>query len=424
MKVSIQSPPRGGTVKAVSSKSHAHRMLIAAALADQETRILCSDQNDDIRATVKCLEALGAHTRYADGAFTVSPMARPVDASARTLPCGESGSTLRFMLPIACALGANAELTMQGRLPLRPLSPLYEELVAHQCKLSAQGVSPLITSGKLTGGTFSIMGNVSSQYITGLLFALPLLQADSQIDVLGKLESRPYVDLTLKVLKSFGIEIEDRAGSFFIRGGQQYRSPGTQTVEGDWSNAAPWLVLGAVSDTPVTITGLSMQSMQGDKTFMNVLQRFGANVSADASSVTVSGGTLKGIDMGVRDIPDLVPMITIAALAAQGDTRILSAARLRLKESDRLSTTSETLRAFGAEITETQDSLLIQGVQQLHGGKVDSHNDHRIVMMAAVASALCSGPVEIVHAEAVRKSYPRFFDDLRALGGVVTEEQE
>ena len=424
MKASIVTPPRGGTVKAVSSKSHAHRVLIAAALAENETRIACSDVNEDIRATVGCLEALGAKIRYEDGVFTVIPLRRPLPGGLRTLDCGESGSTLRFMLPVACALGADASFIMRGRLPQRPLSPLHEELAAHHCTLSEQGVSPLTVSGSFSGGVFKITGNVSSQFITGLLFALPLLTEDSQIDIVGKLESRPYVDLTLQVLKTFGIEIEEHGGSFFIPGGQQYRSPETLTVEGDWSNAAPWLVLGAVSDTPVTITGLDLGSLQGDKTFIYVLQRFGAEVVIDANSVTVRGGQLKGIDMGVRDIPDLVPMITVVALAAEGQTRILSAARLRLKECDRLNGTSETLRALGAQITETHDSLLIDGGHKLHGGSVDSQNDHRIVMMAAIASVLCGGTIEISQAEAVNKSYPRFFEDLTSLGGSVMEEAE
>ena len=424
MKVSIQKPPRGGSVKAVSSKSHAHRLLIAAALADRETKLVCGNVNADILATVGCLEALGAKITYEQETFTVTPLAQPLSDGLRTLDCAESGSTLRFMLPVACALGTDASFTMRGRLPERPLTPLYEELAMHGCVLSPQGSSPLNASGKLTGGEYKIIGNVSSQFITGLLLALPLLQEDSRIDVVGKLESRPYVDLTLQVLKSFGIEIEERFGSFFIKGGQQYQSPGTVTVEGDWSNAAPWLVLGAVADQPVTITGLDINSVQGDRSFIYVLKRFGAIVETAENDVSVHGGKLKAIDMGVRDIPDLVPMITVVALAAEGQTRILSAARLRLKESDRLNATSQTLRAFGAQITETHDSLTIDGEYPLHGAAVASQNDHRIVMMAAIASALCDGTVTIEQAEAVNKSYPRFFDDLRSLGASITEETE
>lgn len=424
MKVIIQSPPRGGSVKAVPSKSHAHRVLIAAALADRETKIICGELNDDIRATIRCLEALGATIAFEGGVCTVSPMHRPVSAEPMTLDCAESGSTLRFMLPVACALGADASFAMRGRLPQRPLSPLHEELASHGCVLSPQGASPLGASGRLCGGEYKITGSVSSQFVTGLLLALPLVKEDSRIDVIGKLESRPYVDLTLKVLKAFGIEIEEHFGCFVVKGGQQYKSPGTVSVEGDWSNAAPWLVLGAVSGQPVTITGLDMNSVQGDRAFIYVLQRFGAVLEAAADGVTVRGGELRGIDMGVRDIPDLVPMITVAALAARGQTRILSAARLRLKESDRLSATSETLRALGAQIAETHDSLVIDGGLPLHGAAVASHNDHRIAMMAAVSSALCKGPVTIAAAEAVNKSYPRFYADLRSLGAVVTEETE
>ncbi|MBN1777900.1 MAG: 3-phosphoshikimate 1-carboxyvinyltransferase [Clostridiales bacterium] len=423
MKVTVTKPPRGGKVKAVSSKSHAHRVLIAAALADRDTEIACGDVNEDIRATVRCLEALGAKIPYENGVFTVTPLVRPVSSGAHTLDCGESGSTLRFMLPVACALGAGASIAMQARLPRRPLSPLYEELTAHGCKLSAQGSTPLDVSGSLTGGVYRIAGNVSSQFITGLLLALPLLKQDSRIDVTGKLESRPYVDLTLQVLTDFGIEIEEHYGSFIIKGGQQYKSPGKATVEGDWSNAAPWLTLGAVSKQPVTVTGLNPDSKQGDKALIHILHRFGANVETDGSCITVRSGDLQGIDIGVRDIPDLVPMITVVALASEGRSRILSAARLRLKESDRLSVTSQTLSAFGAKIKEMHDSLTIDGGHPLHGSGVDSQNDHRIAMMAAVASSLCEGEVTITQAEAVNKSYPRFFEDFRSLGGEITEEQ-
>jgi len=423
MRLTVKKTPAGGTLRAISSKSHAHRVLIAAALADRNTEIACCDINEDILATVRCLTALGAAISYMDGVFTVAPLARPVSAESCTLDCGESGSTLRFMLPVACALGAGASFSMRARLPQRPLSPLYGELTAHGCALSPQGSAPLTVSGSLTGGEYRIAGNVSSQFITGLLLALPLLVENSRINVTGKLESRPYVDLTLRALRDFGIEIEERCGSFLIRGGQQFSSPGKLTVEGDWSNAAPWLALGAVSEQPVTITGLDTNSPQGDKAFIHILRRFGAAVCRDASGITVCGGHLKGIDVGVRDIPDLVPMIAVVALAAEGRTRILNAARLRLKESDRLSAIANTLGALGAQIAETPDSLLIEGGRKLRGGSINSQNDHRVAMMAAVASVLCDGEVAIAQAGSVNKSYPRFFDDLRSLGGGTAEEQ-
>jgi 3-phosphoshikimate 1-carboxyvinyltransferase len=423
MKVTIQRPPRGGNASAVPSKSHAHRALIAAALADAETKIACDEINEDIRATVRCLRALGARITHGNGIFSVHPLSKPIAGDLRTLDCGQSGSTLRFMLPVACALGANASFIMSARLPRRPLSPLYEELAAHGCALSPQGASPLAVSGRLTGGAYTIAGNVSSQFITGLLLALPLLKGDSRIDVTGELESRPYVDITLQTLSDFGIEITHRGGGFIIRGNQRFVSPGTLAVEGDWSNAACWLALGAIGKEPVTVTGLGLQSPQGDKAFLEYLARFGAKIEAGAGGVTVSGGDLRGIDADVRACPDLVPMIAAVALAAQGQTRIGNAARLRLKECDRLRVITNTLRAFGARTQETPDGLTIDGGNPLRGAAVASEDDHRIVMMAAVVSALCEGGVVIEGAEAVNKSYPRFFEDFQALGGEVREEQ-
>ena len=356
------------------------------------------------------------------GCISVVPMPRPLRGGSRTLDCGESGSTLRFMLPVACALGANASFHMQARLPKRPLSPLYEELAAHGCTLSAQGTSPLAVSGLLRGGTFTIAGNISSQFITGLLISLPLVNGDSEIKVTGELESRPYVDLTLQTLRAFGVTVTAQAEGFAVRGGQPFLSPGTLTVEGDWSNAACWLACGAIGTQPVTVTGLSLQSPQGDKAFVDILSRFGAQVHTADDSVTVSGGALTGIAVDARDIPDLVPMIAAVALKARGETHIHHAARLRLKESDRLRVIADTLRSFGADITETPDGLRITGGRTLHGAQIDGAEDHRIVMMAAVASALCEGEVTIRGADAVHKSYPRFFADFRTLGGDARED--
>jgi len=422
MTTTIVQPPHGGTISAIASKSHAHRALIAAALAGGQTEIACGETNEDILATVQCLTALGARIAYDDGMFIVIPIPQPVGCVSRTLDCGESGSTLRFMLPVACALGADANFIMHARLPQRPLSPLYEELKAHGCSLSPQGASPLAISGQLTGGTYTIAGNVSSQFITGLLLALPLLENDSCINVTGTLESRPYVDITLQTLADSGIEIAEQDSSFFIRGGQSFRSLATVTVEGDWSNAACWLALGAITKEPVTVTGLNPQSPQGDKAFLDLLIRFGAKVTASGSSVTVTGGTLRGIDADVCANPDLVPMIAAVALAARGQTRIQNAARLRLKECDRLSVIASTLRALGTQIAETPDGLLIEGGHVLHGARVSSENDHRIAMMAAVVSALCKGEVTIDQSGAVNKSYPRFFNDFRTLGGKTRED--
>ena len=421
MKITIAQPPRGGQIAAIPSKSHAHRALIAAALADTASEIACAETNEDILATVRCLQALGARITYTSGVFTVQPITQPVSSDPCTLDCGESGSTLRFMLPVVCALGANAAFVMGGRLPQRPLSPLYEELTAHGCALSPQGSQPLTASGKLTGGVYTIAGNISSQFVTGLLLALPLLEEDSRVDVVGTLESRPYVDITLQTLREFGIAVREDTASFHIKGKQRFHPLAQLVVEGDWSNAACWLALGAISDQSVTVSGLNPQSPQGDKVFVDLLRRFGAQIVAQGDAITVSGGALEGIDADVRLCPDIVPMIAAVALAANGQTRILNAARLRLKECDRLHAITTTLRSLGAQIEETPDGLLINGKHPLHGGSISSENDHRIVMMAAIVSAICQGQVTITQAEAVNKSYPRFFADLQALGGLPQE---
>jgi len=423
MKAIIHKPPHGGTIQAIASKSHAHRALIAAALADTNTEIVCHDVNADILATVRCLQALGARVTRHDGSFSVSPLQRSVINTARCLDVGESGSTLRFMLPVACALGINVSYTMGGRLPLRPLSPLYEKLVSHGCTLSPQGSTPLTSSGQLAGGTFCIAGNISSQFITGLLLALPLLPNDSRIEVIGSLESKPYVDITLQVLRDFGITVQEEENAYRIPGGQIYHSPGTLTIEGDWSNAACWLAIGAIGMHPVTVTGLNTQSPQGDKAILSLLTRFGANISHTKDSITVSGGSLRGIAINAAATPDLVPVIAAVALSAREQTHIYNAARLRLKECDRLSAIAQTLDAFGAQITQTEDGLFLTYNKGLHGATISSQNDHRIVMMAALVSIVCDGDIIIENADAVNKSYPRFFEDFRRLGGQIREVQ-
>jgi 3-phosphoshikimate 1-carboxyvinyltransferase len=421
MNIKIIRPALGGTIPAIASKSMAHRFLICAALAASETELVCSGTSNDIDATVRCLRALGADIAYSNGVFHVSPIPRPV-IGAYTLDVGESGSTLRFMLPVVCALGADASFRMGGRLPSRPLSPLYEELVSHGCILSSQGTSPLTASGRLTSGTYTLAGNVSSQFISGLMFALPLLDGDSQIDIVGELESKPYVDMTADALRMFGISIRlDRRASYKISGNQRYIAPKSVAVEGDWSNAAFWLSLGAVTGQGITVTNLEPTSLQGDKSIADLLERFGACVVRSGTSVTVTRGRLRGVDIDAGNIPDLVPVIAAVASVSQGKTTIFNAGRLRIKESDRLETVTETLQSLGADIIETADGLVITGRQRLNGGTVDSRGDHRIAMAAAVAAAVCEGPVTINNADAVNKSYPGFFRDHAALGGRVKE---
>ncbi len=420
MDIKITHPARGGTIAAIASKSQAHRLLICSALAHEPSHIVCRETSDDIDATARCLCALGARIERDGSGFDVKPIPRPVTGE-RMLDCGESGSTLRFMLPVACALGAGATFLMSGRLPSRPLSPLYEELAGHGCALSPVGKSPLYTSGHLTGGRFMIPGNISSQFISGLLLALPLAGTDSLIEIGGTVESGPYIDMTLSAVKTFGVRVKENAGSFTVPGNQRYTAPGALTVEGDWSNAAFWLAQGAIRSEDMTVTGLDTSSPQGDKAIVGFLMRFGARVEVKGDAVTVSRGGLKGVDIDAGDTPDLVPVLAAVAAVSDGRTFITNADRLRIKESDRLKTVTKTLSALGADIAETHDGLIINGKPQLQGGVVSSCGDHRIAMSAAVVSTACREPVTIKNAQAVSKSYPGFFSDFSALGGAFEE---
>jgi len=418
------SPCRlNGVVRAIPSKSQAHRALICAALADKPTSIECSGGSDDITATADCLSALGAKIGHEQGVYVVHPLKRDSNDAA-TLGCGESGSTFRFMLPIASALGRKASFILKGRLPERPLSPLYEELVRHGAELSPQGSVPFLAEGKLVPGRYSLDAGVSSQFISGLLFALPLLDGDSELQLTGQAESFPYIELTLAMLETFGIKTEFKNDIFFIPGGQTYRSPGRAKVEGDWSNAAFWLSAGAIGEGSITCTGLNLKSRQGDRAILDILTNFGASVEFIESDfrVTVSGGKLRGIEIDARDIPDLVPVLAVVAAAAEGTTVIRNAGRLRIKESDRLSAVSGILRALGVDAAETADGLVIHGGKAFKGAQVSSRGDHRIAMSAAIGATVCAEPVVIQGAQAVNKSYPGFFDDLRLLGGSVDAE--
>jgi 3-phosphoshikimate 1-carboxyvinyltransferase len=296
---------------------------------------------------------------------------------------------------------------------------LYEELVNHGAELSPQGSVPFYAGGQLTPGSYSLDAGVSSQFISGLLFALPLLDGDSELTLTGSAESFPYIELTVAMLEEFGIKAKFDGGTFSIHGRQTYRSSGVVRVEGDWSNAAFWLGAGAIGSGSVTCAALNLQSRQGDRAIMDLLAKFGAQVKSDGSAVTVSGRKLRGIEINAKDIPDLVPILSVIGAAAEGTTVIRNAGRLRTKESDRLASVSALLRAVGADVDETEDGLVIRGSAAFSGGEVLSYGDHRIVMSAAIAAAVCAEPVVIHGAEAVNKSYPGFFDDLRLLGGSV-----
>ncbi len=405
-----------GTVPAVpSSKSQVHRLMIAAFLSGKETVLEGITLSRDTEATANCLTALGARVSESGDSLILRRGSRPVGETI--LDCGDSASTLRFLLPVSAALGTEAVFTGRGRLPVRPLSPLYEEMTAHGARMSAPGIFPLRLRGKLTAGRWRMAGNVSSQFFTGLLLALPLLDGDSILEVLGPLESEPYVNLTLEILKRFGIRILRTEKGFVVPGNQQYRGPEQIRAEADWSSAAFWLAAGALSREGITCRGLNPDSAQGDRAILAILRDFGAEVFTEKDTVTVRSGDLQGIDLDAAQIPDLVPVIAVLASCAAGETRIRSVARLRLKESDRVASLLALLRALGGRAEASGNEMIIHGSGGFAGGVADSSGDHRIAMAAAVAASRSQKSILLRGAEAVEKSYPEFWDEFRRLGG-------
>ena len=405
-----------GTIRAPLSKSNLHRLIIAASLcSDEETVIHSYTMNDDIRATASVMEAAGASIVFEEDSIRI----RGIDELKEnfTADCCESGSTLRFLVPVLSALGANCRFCGQGRLPQRPITPLMEQMAQHGASFDADAL-PFSLCGQLTAGTYTFPGNISSQYISGLLLALPLLQGESRIVLTSALESQSYVSITLSVLQRFGIKvIAENPQLYVIPGGQRYRSPAQVSAEGDWSNAAFWLCAGALSGS-VTVEGLHRNSPQGDKAICDILQTMGASVQYNGDSVTVQSGPLHGITIGGSQIPDLIPVLAVVAACAEGTTHIINSSRLRIKESDRLTSIAQVLRKLGASVVEEADGLLIHG-SALNGGIVDSFNDHRIAMSAAIASLRCKEPVLIENPTCVNKSYPPFYDEFSRLGGSV-----
>ena len=421
MNVTVYPSELAGTVGAIPSKSMAHRLLICAALADTPTQIVCATTSEDIEATVSCLDALGAQILRTDEGFLVEPITDSV--SGAVLDCGESGSTLRFLLPVVPALRSSAMFLGHGRLADRPLSPLREELEANGARVVGEHAVPIEVSGKIKGSYFELPGNVSSQFVSGLLMAGPLLPDGIEITVKEPVESRSYIELTIDALATFGVKVTVKhvtdATIYMIAADAHYVSPGKVEVEGDWSNAAFWLAAGALSDGGITVCGLNQGSHQGDRAILGALALLGARVSRANQLVATSHFPLAGCTINVSDSPDLVPPLAIVAMRAQGLTLICGARRLRLKESDRLATVSACIEAMGGKVEETGDGLVIHGKDLLRGGNVDAAGDHRIAMMAAIAACYAEEPTTIVGAECVRKSYPSFFAHLQALGARV-----
>ena len=398
-----------GEVTVPPSKSVAHRMIIAAALADGTSTISNLYPSVDILATMDCMRALGAKIDF-EGDTAIIEGIKNVPEKA-VLDCHESGSTMRFLIPVACALGVNAEFIGSGKLPERPITPFVEEFPKHGImfdfsKAESGCTLPCSVSGKLKLGRFEIDGGLSSQFITGLLLALPILDGDSEIVLTSKLNSKPYIDITLDVLRKFGCTIIENDNRYQIKGNQRLK-PFSGAVEGDYSQAAFFYTANALG-SKLKIGGLNERSAQGDKQIVRICKEFGG-----------TGGQPFEIDGS--DIPDLVPILTVLACFCKGTSRITNIARLRFKESDRLSVPAECLNAIGGNVTVHEDSLEIEGVSSLKGGEIDGHNDHRIPMSMAIAATMCEQPLIIRGAECVRKSFPNFFDVYRSLGGEFEE---
>ena len=391
MDITIYPGKLSGAVCAIASKSQAHRLLICAAFADRETELICPQTNQDIEATADCLQALGASIRRTENGYVVVPVS--ILPKSAILNCRESGSTLRFMLPVAGALGVDATFQMAGRLPHRPLSPMWEEMERMGCKLNRPTADTIRCTGQLQSGHYRIDGGVSSQFITGLLFAMALLPGRSQLTINGKLESKPYVDMTRNALSLFGVNTDGNTVSCAL----PFRSPGKITVEGDWSNGAFFLAAKALG-SPLEVLGLNTDSPQGDRAVAGILNNLQENITVSAA-----------------DIPDLVPILSVVAAAKQGAV-FTHIQRLRIKESDRVASVIAMLDALGIR-AEASESTLTVYPGQILGGIVDSANDHRIAMSAAIAATVASGPVTIRNAQCVTKSYPAFWEDYRKLGG-------
>lgn len=385
MDVRIQPRRLSGVVTPPPSKSMAHRAVLAMALSDGKGELFNVEDSQDIQATKRCVESLKT--------------SRPAGALP-LLDCGESGSTLRFLIPIALALAGGGVFTGRGRLMERPQQPyfdIFEEKGIHYERKDGA----LLVRGTLAPGTYRLPGNVSSQFVTGLLYALPLLPGDSVIQITTPLESSGYVDMTLDMLRKFGVAVEHKSyEAFRVPGNQAYHARSI-TVESDWSQAGFWYAAKAL-DSSVDILGLEPRSTQGDR----VVAEHSARLSRPGD-----------VDIDVSGCPDLLPPLAVMAAVRNGTTRFVNAARLRMKESDRLATTAAALNALGGQAEEGADSLTVHSVPSFSGGTVDGANDHRIVMAAAIAATRSTAPVTILGAGAVNKSYPSFWDDYKRLGG-------
>ncbi|NME82906.1 3-phosphoshikimate 1-carboxyvinyltransferase [Clostridium sp. SM-530-WT-3G] len=418
-----------GDIKIPPSKSMAHRAVICASLSGGISRLTNIDYSDDIIATIKAMESLGAVIVKKEDYLEVTGInskdnkVKSNIERERLIDCNESGSTLRFLVPIAALFDGINRFIGRGNLGKRPLDTYYNIFDEQGIKYSyKEGILDLRTEGKLKSGEFKVKGNISSQFITGLLFTLPLLDGDSKIIITTEMESKGYIDLTLSAIKDFGVEIiNNNYKEFIVKGNQNYKSRDYR-VEGDYSQAAFFLCADALGNE-ITANDLKLDSLQGDKEVIDILERIGVKFeSKNSSLIGKSNGQLKATIIDGSQCPDIIPVVTLVASICEGTTEIINAERLRIKECDRLAAVTSELNKLGADIKEKQDGLIINGVKKLKGGaEVWSHKDHRIAMTLAIASTVCEEPIIIKDYECVSKSYPQFWDDYKSLGGKFDE---
>ena len=415
-----------GKVNIPPSKSMAHRSVICAALGNGISKIYNIDLSDDIIATINAMRALGAVINETNGYLEVKGInydgLKLTRDYERVIDCNESGSTLRFIVPIALAFEGISRFVGRGNLGKRPLNTYYEIFDKQGIEYNySNEVLDLVVKGILKSGEFKIKGNISSQFITGLLFALPLLNGDSKIIITTELESKGYLDLTLKALNDFGIKIiNNEYKEFIIKGNQQYKSRDYR-VEGDYSQGAFFLCADALGHD-IEVSDLKVDSLQGDKEVIDILRKMGGIIKLEDDNIKIKCNRLKATEIDASQCPDIIPVISLVATLAKGKTKIINAGRLRIKECDRLHAICEELNKLGAKIEEGSDYLLIEGVHELQGGvEVWSHKDHRIAMTLAIAASICKEPVIIKDYECVSKSYPLFFEDYKDVGGTFNE---
>lgn len=402
------------------SKSMSHRAVICAGLSEGFSNISNIMFSQDIDATCDAMRSLGVNVERNDDSLKIQGTSE-IKVVNPTINCFESGSTIRFLIPIAATSGQQVTFEGKGKLVERPLKSYYDIFDLQKIDYTnVDGKLPLTINGKLKPGRFEIRGDVSSQFISGLLFALPLLDGDSKIIITTELESKPYVDLTLQMLNDFKVEVENHDyQEFIIKGNQKYIASDYR-VEGDFSQVAFWLVAGLLG-ADIVCGGLKLDSLQGDKAILSIIEDMKGKLVIEGDKVQALPSKTKGAVIDASQCPDLVPVLTVLAALSEGTTEIVNAARLRIKESDRLTAISTELKKLGADIEEKEDGLIIRGKDSLNGGEVHSWNDHRIAMAMAVASLKCNEPIIIKDADCVKKSYPHFWSDFKKLGGNIHE---